>query len=84
VYTQKGARRIGQWAATVDMDRIEEIEAAIHDLPPDDYRRLGRRNGRDSEIVFISSNLGGCSLARIVEEELISIEILDHQKPITP
>ena len=22
------------------MDRVEEIEAAIHDLPPDDYRRL--------------------------------------------
>jgi hypothetical protein len=22
------------------MDRVEEIEAAIHDLPPDEYRRL--------------------------------------------
>lgn len=22
------------------MDRVEEIEAAIHNLPPDDYRRL--------------------------------------------
>jgi hypothetical protein len=74
----------GAGVKVMDMDRVEGIEAAIHDLPPDDYRRLGRRNGRDSEIVFISSNLGGCSLARIVEEELISIEILDHQKPITP
>jgi hypothetical protein len=24
------------------MDRVEEIEAAIHDLPPDDYRRFAK------------------------------------------
>ncbi len=33
---------------------------------------------------FISSNLAGCSLTRIVEEELIAVGIVDHQKPVAP
>jgi hypothetical protein len=37
-----------------------------------------------SHLCFISSNLAGCSLARIVEEELIAVEIIDHQKPVAP
>ena len=35
-------------------------------------------------LCLISSNLAGCSLARIVEEELIAVEIIDHQKPVAP
>src|ERR1700733_11181298 len=42
---------------------------------------MNREGGR---FCFIFSNLAGCSLSRIVEEELISIEIIDHQKSVTP
>src|SRR5271163_4586211 len=35
-------------------------------------------------LCFISSNLGGRSLARIVEEELIRVEIIDHEQSIAP
>src|SRR6266699_1550694 len=31
-----------------------------------------------------SLSLVGCSLARIVEEELIAVGIIDHQKPVAP
>jgi hypothetical protein len=40
VYTQRSARRIEGRCYTRLMDRVEEIEAAIHELPPDQYRRL--------------------------------------------
>src|SRR5271170_4102010 len=33
---------------------------------------------------FISSNFAGCSLVRIVEEELIAVGIIDHQEPVAP
>jgi hypothetical protein len=36
--------------------------------------------GEAGRLCFISSNLAGCSLARIVEEELIAVKIIDHQK----
>ena len=39
---------------------------------------------RDSDSRFISRNLLRCNLARIVEEELIAVEIVDHQKSIAP
>src|SRR5665811_1126458 len=29
-------------------------------------------------------NLSGCSLVRIVEEELIAVEVIDYQKPVAP
>jgi hypothetical protein len=37
--------------------------------------------GEAGRLCFISSNLAGCSLVRIVEEELIAVEIIDHRKP---
>jgi hypothetical protein len=40
--------------------------------------------GKAGRLCFISSNLAGCSLARIVEEELIAVGIIDHQKPVAP
>src|SRR5258708_24247675 len=40
--------------------------------------------GEAGRLCFISSNLAGCSLVRIVEEELIAVEIIDHQKPVAP
>jgi hypothetical protein len=40
--------------------------------------------GKAERLCFISSNLAGRSLARIVEEELIAVEIIDHQKPVAP
>ena len=33
---------------------------------------------------LISDKLFGCTLARVVEEELIAIGIIDHQEPVTP
>src|SRR5260370_16698091 len=33
---------------------------------------------------LISNHLAGCSLARIVEEELIAVGIIDHQNPVAP
>src|SRR5690242_7929287 len=40
--------------------------------------------GEGGRLCFISSNLAGCSLVRIVEEELIAVKIIDHQKPVAP
>jgi hypothetical protein len=40
--------------------------------------------GEDGRLCFVSSNLAGCHLVRKVEEELIAVEIIDHQKPVTP
>jgi hypothetical protein len=34
--------------------------------------------GEAGRLCFISSNFAGCSLVRIVEEELIAVEIIDH------
>src|SRR5467141_4105433 len=42
------------------------------------------RRGEAGRLRFFSSNLAGCSLARIVEEELIAVGIIDHQKPVAP
>jgi len=42
------------------------------------------RRGEAGRLCFISSSLAGCSLARIVEEELIAVGIIDHQEPVTP
>src|ERR1700735_322875 len=33
---------------------------------------------------FVSNNLAGCSLVRIVEEELIAVGIVDYQEPVAP
>src|SRR5258708_36204246 len=40
--------------------------------------------GKAGRLCFITSRLAGCSLARIVKEELIAVEIIDHQKPVAP
>src|ERR1700745_1789175 len=40
--------------------------------------------GAAARLCFISSNLAGRSLARIVEEELIPVGIIDHQQPGAP
>ena len=40
--------------------------------------------GTAARLGFISSNLAGRSLARIVEEELIAVGIIDHQEPVAP
>src|ERR1700682_3890704 len=40
--------------------------------------------GAPRPLPFISSNLAGCSLVRIVEEELIAVGIVDHQEPVAP
>src|ERR1700688_3420339 len=42
------------------------------------------RRGEAGRLRFFSSNLAGCTLVRIVEEELIAVEIIDHQKPVAP
>src|SRR5260221_483319 len=47
-------------------------------------RRRASRRGEAGRLCFFSSNLAGCSLARIVEEELIAVGIIDHQKPVAP
>lgn len=51
-----------------------QCHSAAFLAPPDEAGRLR----------FISSNLAGCILVRIVEEEVIAVEIIDHQKPIAP
>src|SRR6266404_50487 len=33
---------------------------------------------------FTSNSLAGCSLVRIVEEELIAVGIIDYQEPVSP
>src|SRR5215470_11921862 len=39
---------------------------------------------RGGRLRFISKSLAGCSLVRIVEEELIAVGIIDHQEPVAP
>src|SRR5215469_10819802 len=46
--------------------------------------RASRGEARPGRLRFISNNLAGWSLVRIVEEELIAVEIIDHQQPIAP
>ena len=43
-----------------------------------------RPRWRGGRLRFISKSLAGCSLVRIVEEELIAVGIIDHQKPVAP
>ena len=33
---------------------------------------------------FTSNSLAGCSLVRIIEEELIAVGIIDYQEPVSP
>src|SRR5438034_7192711 len=40
--------------------------------------------GAAGRLRFICKSLAGCSIARIVEEELIAVGIIDHQEPVTP
>src|ERR1700730_14668492 len=40
--------------------------------------------GAPGPLRFVSTNLAGCSLVRIVEEELIAVGIIDHQEPVAP
>jgi hypothetical protein len=40
--------------------------------------------GAPRRLRFTSYSLAGCSLVRIVEEELIAVGIIDHQKPVSP
>src|SRR5271155_4225841 len=42
-----------------------------------------RPAGAAARLCF-TSNLAGRSLVRIVEEELIAVEIIDHQEPVAP
>ena len=42
------------------------------------------RLARAGPLRFIFRNLGGGSLVRIVEEDLIAVRITDHQKPVAP
>ena len=43
-----------------------------------------RHAGAAGRLRFISNNLAGRSLVRIVEEELIAVRIIDHQEPVAP
>src|SRR2546429_5700378 len=38
----------------------------------------------DRRLRFTSNSLAGCSLVRIVEEELIAVGIIDYQEPVSP
>src|ERR1700730_17925697 len=40
--------------------------------------------GAPGPLRFVSTNLAGRSLVRIVEEELIAVGIIDHQEPVAP
>src|ERR1700723_3424566 len=40
--------------------------------------------GEAGRLCFIFSNLAGCGFVRIVEKELIAVEIIDYQKPVAP
>jgi hypothetical protein len=42
------------------------------------------RPGEPGRLRFISSNLAGRSLARIVKEKLVAVGIVDNQKPVAP
>src|SRR5882672_3880265 len=47
---------------------------------------FGKRGhaGSAGRLRYIFNNLAGCSLVRIVEEELIAVGIIDHQKAVAP
>jgi hypothetical protein len=59
-------------------------------LSKGDFRQSGLVYGRRIVLTAIislhciSNNLVGCSLVRIVEEELIAVGIIDNQKPVAP
>ncbi len=51
------------------------------------YLLLKRRRGHVGaarQLYFISNNVAGCSLVRIVEEELIAVGIIDDQETVAP
>ena len=77
-------RRIGAASGQAGLESLASLEHTFRMGSDWPLMAIMRHPCEAGRLRFISSNLAGCSLARIVEEELIAVGIIDHQKPVAP
>ena len=63
---------------------LQRHSPSLSRIPASVCRGTGHARAAARLLCFVSSDLAGRSLGRIVEEELIAIGIIDHQKPVAP